>query len=423
MLPKLEDFNNKIERLFCSGINQKRVMTFTFQVTTDCSLRCTYCYQINKGKHSMRFETAKAAVDYILESAKRSDSIFSEDKLQGMIFDFIGGEPLLCIDVITEIIDYTERGLTETDSPWLLFHRYSFSSNGVAYFDPRVQRLLERYGDLISMSITVDGCRELHDKCRLFPDGSGSYDIAVRAALDQLRRFGNDATKITLCPENVGSLCAAVKNMLSLGFRHVWANFAYEDGWTIESARTCYAQMRELADWLLANDLEDDVNVAIFDAEAFRKHSDEDTQNWCGGTGATASMDWRGDFYPCIRYMESSLGTDVKPLKIGSITDGIYETEEAKAVAAMFDEVTWQSQQPDECLACSISGGCSWCSAYNYQVFGTPNRRTTFICIMHKARCLGARYFWEHEAEKKGTECLFCGTVPVEDEREITKGV
>jgi len=418
MLPKLEDYSSKIERLFCQK-NAKRIMTFTFQVTTECSLRCTYCYQINKGHDSMTFETAKSAIDYILECSEKEDSIFSHKNLQGMIFDFIGGEPLLCIDLITEIIGYTERRLLETDSPWIMFHRYSFSSNGVAYFDKRVQDLLDKYGDLISMSITVDGCRELHDQCRHFPDGSGSYDIAVRAALDQLNRFGNDATKITLCPENIGFLCEAIKNMLHLGFHHVWANFAYEKGWELENARTCYEQMHELADWLLDNNLEDEVNVSIFDQDAFAKHAEGETKNWCGGTGDMAAIDWKGDFYPCIRYMESSLGQSIKPLKVGSIRDGIYETEDAKAVADMFSEVTWYSQQPDECLDCEISGGCSWCSAYNYQVFGTPNKRATFICIMHKARFLGARYFWEMESKKNNSIFSLNGSIPHDDENKI----
>ena len=35
---------------------------FTFQVTDDCNLACTYCYQTNKGKRRMKLETAKLAV-------------------------------------------------------------------------------------------------------------------------------------------------------------------------------------------------------------------------------------------------------------------------------------------------------------------------------------------------------------------------
>ena len=48
-----------------------------------------------------------------------------------------------------------------------------------------------------------------------------------------------------------------------------------------------------------------------------------DVQNWCGGTGAMLSFDPDGNAYPCIRYMESSLGSDRKPIIIGN-TKGLY---------------------------------------------------------------------------------------------------
>jgi hypothetical protein len=41
-----------------------------------------------------------------------------------------------------------------------------------------------------------------------------------------------------------------------------------------------------------------------------------------------------------------------------------------------------------------VAKGCGWCSAYNYEEFGTINKRTTYICIMHKARVLANNYYW-----------------------------
>ena len=56
--------------------------------------------------------------------------------------------------------------------------------------------------------------------------------------------------------------------------------------------------------------------------------------------------------------------------------------------------MTRTSQSPQKCLDCKISRGCSWCSAYNYEYYGKLNKRTTFICEMHKARALANIYFW-----------------------------
>jgi hypothetical protein len=38
------------------------------------------------------------------------------------------------------------------------------------------------------------------------------------------------------------------------------------------------------------------------------------------------SVDYKGDIYPCIRYMESSLGNEVPPVIIGNVYDGVMRT-------------------------------------------------------------------------------------------------
>ena len=422
MLQRRPEYGDYVASLFhekSSNGEGKKVISITFQVTTDCSLRCTYCYQINKGHEMMSWDTAKAAIDYILAAAKDPDSLLSYDKNLGVIIDFIGGEPLLNIDLIKQIIDYFETRLIVEDSPWKLFHKYSISSNGVAYFDPRVQALLAEYGSLISISITVDGHKDLHDKCRLFPNGEGSYDIALKASLTHKERFGEDNTKITLSPENVSETSKAVCNMLSLGYKYVFANCAYEEGWKLEHATTLYYEMKKISDYILDNDLEDDCCVSLFNKEWFRPMCDTETQNWCGGNGSMIAVDYRGLFYPCLRYMDSSLGCDCKPIVIGNVKDGIYTTQEQKRLYKMMSSVTRQSQSTEECLNCPVANGCSWCSAYNYQKFGTINKRATFICVMHKAMSLGNWYYWKKEAQKKGIECDYKLYLPVEEAKLI----
>ena len=420
MLPQKKDYSATIEELFRQIGNDgkpKTVKTFTFQVTNDCSLCCSYCYEINKGKNYMTFETAKRTIDYILEQAKRPDSILSYERNSGIIIDIIGGEPLLCIDMILQLIEYFELRLMEEDSPWLLFHRYSFSTNGVAYRNSKVQEMIEKYGDLLSLSVTVDGYEELHDSCRLFPTGEGSYKIAIDAALDQLHRFGNDTTKVTLCPENIDKLYLAAVNMIELGFKHINANCVFEEGWSTKDAQTLYEQMKLISDYILDNDLEDKVNISLYNERNFApmNDSEEDNRNWCGGTSAMIAVDYKGDFYPCLRYMESSLPKNREPFTIGSLDKGLYETEEDREKLSFLRDITRISQSTDECINCPIARGCAWCSGYNYAKFGTPNKRAIFICVMHKARALANLYYWQREAKKKNIPCKFVDHLPKEE--------
>ena len=366
MLPSRPDFSDTVERLFPEDSPQggkKHVLTFTFQVTTECSLCCTYCYQINKGHEMMSWDVAKATIDYIFDAAEKPDTVLSYEKVSGIVLDFIGGEPLLNIDLITKILAYFEEQLLVRNSPWLFKHRYSFSTNGVAYFDLRVQKLIDQYGDLISMGVTVDGHTELHDKCRLFPNGQGSYDYAIKAALDQKDRFGNDSTKITLCPENIMETAKAVINMLSLGYKHVFANCVFEEGWTTEHGKILYEEMKEISDYILENDLEDACSVSLFSEDDFTPLPADDTKNWCGGTGRMLAVDHTGNFYPCVRYMETCLGSDRPPMVVGNIHEGAYQSENAKKIAEDFSKITRQSQSEQKCIDCPIARGCAWCSA------------------------------------------------------------
>ena len=96
------------------------------------------------------------------------------------------------------------------------------------------------------------------------------------------------------------------------------------------------------------------------------------------------ALDWKGDIYPCIRYMESSLGDMVPPIKIGNIYDGIMKTSDCENCINKLKSVNRLTQSTEECINCRIAEGCAWCQAYNYQDSnGDINHRATYICVMH----------------------------------------
>ena len=77
-----ETFDGKISRLYLDPPEEMHkykdrfVRTITFQVTDDCNLCCSYCYQINKGHHKMDFKTAKIFIDKILHMPKQAFRYF-----------------------------------------------------------------------------------------------------------------------------------------------------------------------------------------------------------------------------------------------------------------------------------------------------------------------------------------------------------
>lgn len=180
---------------------------------------------------------------------------------------------------------------------------------------------------MLSLNITVDGNQELHDTCRLFHDGSPSYHIAHKAALDWKKRSGEESSKITFAPANISFLSEAVIDFIKDGFTSIFANCVFEEGWTNEHAIIYYKELKKLANYLLDNNLVNDYYISLFEYNNFHPLREEINNNWCGGDGSMLSIDPNGELYPCIRYMKSSLGDNQKPLIIGHVDSSIGGTE------------------------------------------------------------------------------------------------
>lgn len=392
--PGTEEFTDTLGRYFGSPSVEK-TRTITFQITDDCNLCCSYCYQINKGHHKMPFEIAKTLIDELLHNDKLIENYVKSKNSLGVILEFIGGEPLLEVDLIDQIIDYFIKQCIILHHPWIDRFRVSICSNGVLYFTPKVQEFIKKHQTHLSFSISIDGNKKLHDTCRVFPDGTGSYDLAIKAAKHYMRYYDkNLGSKMTLSIDNINYTFLALVNLWENGYNYIHANCVYEKGWTIEHARVLYNELKKVANYLLDNHLEKIKGTSILNLDLSQQKNISD-QNFCGGNGNMLAVDYKGDLYPCLRYMESSIGQNQSPYIIGNINDGIGYNQQTKNMIVGLD-VSYQSQSPQECLDCPVSSECGWCSALNYQEFGTINKRTTYTCLMHKARVL-ANYYYQNK--------------------------
>lgn len=389
-------FSDLLNRIYDS---KKEIPTITFQVTNACNLACSYCYQINKGTKVMSFNTAKKLIDLLLEPNNKN-CYFNSDTCLGVVLEFIGGEPLLQAKLIDEIITYFQQRTIQLNHPWKDKFCASLCTNGVLYFSKDTQDLIKHHNNHLDISVTVDGCKEMHDSCRLFPNGNPSYDLAIAADKDRLLTNGEAGTKITLAPSNISYLYKSFINMYTIGHRIIHANCVFEEGWKLSDAIIYYKQLKQIADFLLSLDDPDDIYFALFNENNYKPIPETDNDNWCGGTGKMLACDPDGKLYPCLRYMESSLGTSVKPLVIGDVDNGICYTLDQQTIMNSLRKINRRSQSTEECFYCPIAQGCSWCSGYNYQRFGTPNKRATFICNMHKAESLANVHYWNNYYKK-----------------------
>lgn len=380
--------------------------TLTFQVTDACNFNCSYCYQINKGTRVMNFETAKKFCDSLLwKDDKIVDYLKNSDgsNQMGVIIDFIGGEPLLQVNLIDQILDYFIEQTIIMDHPWQHIWCASMSSNGWLYDDPDVKRFMNKHQHHLSYGITVDGTKELHDKCRRTLDGNlPTYDQAVHAALDYKAHGNYLGSKITFAPENIDYAFECMMQMVKQDQRDIYSNVVFEDVWKTEDATKLYQQYKKFVDWFLKDHDPHDFYMSYLERNLGHPMTETENSNWCGGTGNMLACDPDGRYFPCIRYMESSLGTDVPPYNIGDVDTGIGKTPDTAQKVKCLDCITRRSQNTDECFYCVLAQGCAWCSGYNYQCTGTPDKHFITICDMHKGRALICNYYWNTWYKKSG---------------------
>jgi len=357
--------------------------TVTFIVTEDCQLRCKYCYLVGKNKsHKMDFEVARAAVDYLL----RERALFNSN---AVVFDFIGGEPLLEIDLIERISDYVKLRLFETDHPWFGNYRFSFSTNGLLYGKDKVQRYIAKNRNHISIGISIDGTRRKHDSQRVFPNGRGSYERVVKNIPLWLRQFPRAQTKATVSHDDLPYIKESVAHLFKLGIRNVAINVVFEDAWQDGDDDLLEKELRRLADYMIDNGLYRDHVCTFFTRDVGEPLGPGHDNNWCGA-GKMLAVDGDGKFYPCNRFAGFSLQKK-PPRIIGDCYSGI-DLNKLRPFLAL----TRKTQSPQKCLDCDVATGCAWCTGLNYDcsLEDTIYERATFICKMHKARVRANKYYW-----------------------------
>ena len=397
---------------------ERSYKSITFIVTKDCQLACKYCYLVGKNaKERMSWDVAKKTIDYILNN----HNFFNEE---AVVWDFIGGEPFLEIDLIDKICDYIKTEMFRLCHPWFDNYRFNFSTNGINYNSEKIQSFIKKNITHLSIGITIDGTKRKHDLNRIWKtedmerdvvpnlsEEKGSYDDVVKNIPLWLEQFPGAGTKVTISSADIPYIKESVLHLYSLGIHEVNINCVFEDVWKEGDDELFENQLMDLADAIIDSGYYQDYACSFF-TEHMGKPMDcqMDNQNWCGA-GRMLAVDAEGNFYPCTRFAQYSLRSK-KAWIIGNVRDGIDKNKLRPFLT--LDRCTQSTQ---ECIDCEVASGCAWCQGENYDAADTPTiyQRSTAICKMHKARVRANNYYWNklyRKLEKEGEREAFENNKP-----------
>lgn len=137
-------------------------------IAHDCNLRCRYCFagtgDFGGHRALMSKEIAEQAVEFAIKGSK---------KRHNLELDLFGGEPLVNFSVVRHVVEYVRRREKETGKNIKL----TLTTNGTLLNDENIQFLND---NRVMLVLSLDGSKGTHDYMRPFPNGSGSFDSAVR---------------------------------------------------------------------------------------------------------------------------------------------------------------------------------------------------------------------------------------------------
>ncbi|NPV26755.1 MAG: thioether cross-link-forming SCIFF peptide maturase [Firmicutes bacterium] len=186
------------------------VKSLCLNVAHDCNLRCAYCFgttgNFGGPRGLMPLEVGQAAVDFLIAHSKAR---------RHCEIDFFGGEPLLNMAVVKEIIAYARQRGRETNKEF----RFTLTTNGTLLNSENQQYLND---EQVSVVLSLDGRKAVHDRLRVKANGSGTYQELLPLLLEFVasRGYQNYYIRGTYTRYNL-DFAEDVKHLVGLGFDQI----------------------------------------------------------------------------------------------------------------------------------------------------------------------------------------------------------
>ena len=154
-------------------MKSNEVKALCIHICHDCNFRCRYCFADEGAYHSkresMNLETAKAAVDFLIENS---------GKRKVLEMDFFGGEPLMNLDVLKATVAYAKEQGAKAGKKFL----FTTTTNALLLDDETIQFFNDEMENVV---LSLDGRPEVHDAIRKTVNGKGTYAFII----DKIKKF------------------------------------------------------------------------------------------------------------------------------------------------------------------------------------------------------------------------------------------
>lgn len=344
-------------------------MRTTLNLTHRCNLSCKYCYSGRTFNKDMSFATARKIVDFAMDITTPG---------QRIEFCFFGGEPLLCFDLMKEIISYIREQEREARKPV----RLTITTNGTLLTRSILDFLKKENVDLC---ISIDGPAHVHDLNRCYKDGRGSFVEVKENLYKGLEQLDYVQVNAVYGPDTIDFLPESISFFTQLGVPVIHLNPNICASWTEDAypkLRETYTQIAN--HYIKCYQCGQEVAVNLIDSKIilFLKGGYA-VEDMCGMGETEWGFAPSGNIYPCERF----IGEDTdSSFCLGNVHTDLDLTRRCSLLKQ-------RGNRNEKCKTCDLQRYCmNWCGCTNYHMTGHTDLAGPMLCESEKAAIQVAKH-------------------------------
>lgn len=354
-----------------SGKSPSYIKALCLNIIHDCNLRCKYCFadegEYHGARKAMSAEVGKKAIDYVIKHSGPRKNIE---------VDLFGGEPLMAMKVIKEIVAYAK----EQEKTYNKNIRFTMTTNCTLLNDELMDYLNK---NMVNIVLSIDGRKQVNDKVRVRVDGTGTYDSIIPKIKEMVAKRDKDKlhyVRGTFTRNNI-DFFEDIKHLADEGFKEISVEpVVLPDEHSLslreEDLPSIFKEYDKLYDEMLKRYKQgDEFNFYHFNIDLKGGPCVYKRISGCGAGHEYIAVTPDGDIYPCHQFVGN------EDFKMGTIFEESFDEK----ISHEFQKAhIYNKPKCRECWArFYCSGGCQ---ANNYNFNGDMHIPYEIGCKMQKKR-------------------------------------
>ena len=132
--------------------------------TLNCNFKCNYCFQSEYPCESMNNNTVESIMHYF-------EHQFMLNKNSQLFITWMGGEPLLSLDIIESISSKLNKKYKTSYFSKIITNGFLLTNTTLSILES---------SNVYAIQITIDGLSDVHDKRRITKEGGGTFNVILK---------------------------------------------------------------------------------------------------------------------------------------------------------------------------------------------------------------------------------------------------